>query len=108
MPLCSGASTMRQAPRRKLCTVALAGDGAIQLANSSGVENRLVQLDGVVVEARRERRQNTLNQIPAFVVVRQIERVEQVHAVAAFGADGSMPVQAFQIRIHFACFCFCR
>ncbi|MDQ3195275.1 MAG: hypothetical protein M3Q32_02585 [Pseudomonadota bacterium] len=61
---------VRQAVRRELGVVAFFGDRAIQLSNARGVENALVELDGIIVKAISEGRQCALNQIPRLIVVR--------------------------------------
>src|SRR5262249_49366019 len=75
--------------------ITLAGQRPRDLDNPGGVVNRRVHLGGVRVEALGQGGKATLDKLA--VVGGQVERVEQVPAVAGVGRDRGGPAEPVQV-----------
>jgi hypothetical protein len=60
------------------------------------IENRLVDLDGAVIEASGNRLERRFQQCPRFIVVWQIDPIKKVVSVPAVGNDRFGPAERGQ------------
>jgi hypothetical protein len=67
--------------------VALARHRAVRLRDAGRIENRLVDLDGAVIEASGNRLERRFQQYPRFIVLWQVDPIKKVVSVPAVGND---------------------
>ena len=64
---------LRQAPRCIRHVVALDAHGTVEFDDPGGVKDAAIDFDRIVIESSRQRLQAALDQIPACIVVGQID-----------------------------------